>query len=255
MRSHKNILAKKLFLVLIFQLLRENIRTSWFRWFCSTNQRRQAKTIKRGIWYNGEKSRYTLPFRLEICRFYLLDKIVSTILALGYSITLHVDEKRKCDPFHRNDLFSPITHLISFFDFLVVRLILNLQLFEINQMQPLSQFFLWYQTIALSTYWQWFLLYFLYTYISNVILIARNDHGVHLPNATFWTVWDSPAQLRRLRFNLSPYFWVRSGQFSQAWRHTPEQRVAASTLRRHSFGLRLTIAQADARPARPASFR
>ena len=31
-------------------------------------------------------------------------------------------------------------------------------------------------------------------------------------------------------------------------RHTPEQRVAASTLRRYSFGLRLAIAQADARP-------
>ena len=33
--------------------------------------------------------------------------------------------------------------------------------------------------------------------------------------------------------------------------HTAEQRVAASTLRRYSFGLRLAIAQADARPAMP----
>ena len=30
----------------------------------------------------------------------------------------------------------------------------------------------------------------------------------------------------------------------------PEQRVAASTLRRYSFGLRLAIAQADARPVK-----
>ena len=41
----------------------------------------------------------------------------------------------------------------------------------------------------------------------------------------------------------------------QVWGHTPEQRVAASTLRRYYFGLRLAIAQADARPAMPASFR
>ena len=47
---------------------------------------------------------------------------------------------------------------------------------------------------------------------------------------------------------------LRSGQ-GQVWGHTPEQRVAASTLRRSSFGLRLAIAQADARPAMPASFR
>ena len=32
---------------------------------------------------------------------------------------------------------------------------------------------------------------------------------------------------------------VRSGQ---VWGHTPEQRVAASNLRRYSFGLRLAIA-------------
>ena len=45
---------------------------------------------------------------------------------------------------------------------------------------------------------------------------------------------------------------VRSGQ---VWGHTPEQRVAASTWRRFSLGLRLVIAQADARPAMPVSFR
>ena len=52
--------------------------------------------------------------------------------------------------------------------------------------------------------------------------------------------------------NPNPKPQVRSGQ---VWEHTPEQRVAASTLRRYSFGLRLAIAQADARPAMPASFR
>ena len=35
---------------------------------------------------------------------------------------------------------------------------------------------------------------------------------------------------------------------SQVWGYTPKQRVAAFTLRRYSFGLRLAIAQADARP-------
>ena len=43
-------------------------------------------------------------------------------------------------------------------------------------------------------------------------------------------------------------------QIGQVWGHTPEQRVAASTLGRYSFGLRLTIAQVDARPAMPVSF-
>ena len=38
---------------------------------------------------------------------------------------------------------------------------------------------------------------------------------------------------------------VRSGQI---WGHTPEQRVAASTLRRYSIDLRLAITEADARP-------
>ena len=41
----------------------------------------------------------------------------------------------------------------------------------------------------------------------------------------------------------------------QVWGYTPEQRVAGSTLQRYSFGLRLAIAQADARPAMPVSLR
>ena len=45
---------------------------------------------------------------------------------------------------------------------------------------------------------------------------------------------------------------VRSGQ---VWGHTPEQRVAASTLGRYSLGLRLAIAQADARTIMPISLR
>ena len=34
----------------------------------------------------------------------------------------------------------------------------------------------------------------------------------------------------------------------QVWGHTPEQRVAASTLRRYYFALRLAIAQAEVGP-------
>ena len=45
---------------------------------------------------------------------------------------------------------------------------------------------------------------------------------------------------------------IRSGQL---WGHTPEQRVAASTLPWYSFGFRLATTQADARPAMPASPR
>ena len=41
----------------------------------------------------------------------------------------------------------------------------------------------------------------------------------------------------------------------QVRRHTPEQRVAASTFRRYSFVLWLAIAQADARPVMPVFFR
>ena len=46
-----------------------------------------------------------------------------------------------------------------------------------------------------------------------------------------------------------------SARSGQVWKQTPEQRVAASPLRRYSFVLRLAIAQADARPVMPASFR
>ena len=41
----------------------------------------------------------------------------------------------------------------------------------------------------------------------------------------------------------------------QVWWHTPEQRVAAFTFRRYTFGLRLAVAQVDARPAMPISSR
>ena len=45
---------------------------------------------------------------------------------------------------------------------------------------------------------------------------------------------------------------VRCGQVRG---HTPEQRVAASTSRRYSFGLPLAIAQEDPRPAMPVFLR
>ena len=52
-----------------------------------------------------------------------------------------------------------------------------------------------------------------------------------------------------------PKFQKFSERPGQVWGHTPEQRVAASTSRRYSFGIRLAIAQTDARPAMPVSFR
>ena len=49
----------------------------------------------------------------------------------------------------------------------------------------------------------------------------------------------------------------RSGQVWELYSiYTPEQRVAASTSRQYSFGIRLAIAQADAMAAAvPVSFR
>ena len=49
--------------------------------------------------------------------------------------------------------------------------------------------------------------------------------------------------------------WGMGGGSGQVWGHTPEQRVAASTLRRYFYGLRLAIALADARPVMLISFR
>ena len=42
-------------------------------------------------------------------------------------------------------------------------------------------------------------------------------------------------------------------RLGHVWGHTPEQRVAASNLRRYFFGFRLVIARADARPVMPVS--
>ena len=42
-----------------------------------------------------------------------------------------------------------------------------------------------------------------------------------------------------------------AGMSDQVWEHTLEQRVAASTYRRYYFGLRLAIAQANARSPCP----
>ena len=77
------------------------------------------------------------------------------------------------------------------------------------------------------------------------------------------------------RLYAEPHNYIRHlpSSSGQVWGHTPGQRVAASTLRRYSFdthrpgrrqarhanilqiGLRLAIAQADARPVMPKSFR
>ena len=46
-----------------------------------------------------------------------------------------------------------------------------------------------------------------------------------------------------------------SSKSGQVWVHTPEQRVAASTLRQYPFGVRLAIAKTDARPAMPIFVR
>ena len=54
------------------------------------------------------------------------------------------------------------------------------------------------------------------------------------------------------RHAISSHGVERSGS-GQVWEYTLEQRVAASTWRRYSLGLRLAIAQADARPAAPKS--
>ena len=61
---------------------------------------------------------------------------------------------------------------------------------------------------------------------------------------------DAPFGIERCRQEFPE---VRSGM--RAYQIGPEQRVAASTLQRYTLGLRLTIAQADARPAMPVSFR
>ena len=65
----------------------------------------------------------------------------------------------------------------------------------------------------------------------------------------FFLSKNRPRIYRNLIVNFS---YVGSGQI---WGNTPEQRIAASTLRRYSFGLRPAIAQADARPVMPISFR
>ena len=60
---------------------------------------------------------------------------------------------------------------------------------------------------------------------------------------------------RRFVLFLTKRGWLTLVTSGQVWGHAPEQRVAASTLRRYSFGLRRTIAKADARPAMPIFFR
>ena len=72
--------------------------------------------------------------------------------------------------------------------------------------------------------------------ISRDIMDTRYDEHYHPP-------CDGTPTGARKRVHL-----LRPGQ---VWGHTPEQRVAASTLRRYSLVLRLAIAHADADPPCP----
>ena len=73
--------------------------------------------------------------------------------------------------------------------------------------------------------------------------------------APFPIVETTTVRKNRSEATYGEWFFITSSDRScQVWGHTPEQRVAASTLRRYS-GLRLAIAKADGSPAMPASFR
>ena len=79
---------------------------------------------------------------------------------------------------------------------------------------------------------------------------GRQNGGRHL-------VPRRAAVLYRVKQNsISEYQFLHTANATsgQVWRYTPGQRVAASTLRRYSFGLRLAIAQVDARPVMSISF-
>ena len=60
---------------------------------------------------------------------------------------------------------------------------------------------------------------------------------------------------RRFVLFLTKRGWLTLVTSGQVWGHAPEQRVAASTLRGYSFGLRLAIAQAVARLAMSVTLR
>ena len=86
-------------------------------------------------------------------------------------------------------------------------------------------------------------------------IAVRCGHGAIRYSGRRVLFWSRGQPLRRARCEcVAGHRKLRRGSGArvqvQVWGHTPEQRVAASTLRRYSFGLRLAIAQADARPDR-----
>ena len=87
---------------------------------------------------------------------------------------------------------------------------------------------------------------------SNVVAILDDAQAEAIPfsiclieasNRLIRNVFPMPPSASR-KYN-PDLFSLRSGQ---VWEHVPEQRVAVSTYRRHSRGLRLGITQADAWP-------
>ena len=75
----------------------------------------------------------------------------------------------------------------------------------------------------------------------------------------FRPIYGSVVRCTYLWFSAEPYGCADGtfgdGRTSHIWGHTPEQRVAASTMRRYFFGFRLTIAQTVAYPVMLVSFR
>ena len=100
--------------------------------------------------------------------------------------------------------------------------------------------------------------------MTDLLMVPENlVHGLENVQLTFLCLSKGAEQIvkpetsNKMDFREILCRWARGVECrsGQVWGHTPEQRVAVSTLRRHSFGLRLAIAQADVRPAMPVSFR
>ena len=88
--------------------------------------------------------------------------------------------------------------------------------------------------------------------IDNLKLVSVRPANVSTLIQSMNTAGMNEVRQCRLRLKCGIF---RTRWSGQVWGHTPEQRVAASTLRLYSLGLRLAIAQADVRPAMPVSFR
>ena len=79
----------------------------------------------------------------------------------------------------------------------------------------------------------------------------ESEHLTVLLSAILLTI----GRTQLLSFTVHVHTYFRSWRAGHVCGHMSEQRVAASTLRQYSFGLRLPIDQADARPAMPVSFK